>query len=297
MSEPRTSWDGQESVSGGTRAAPEALRRTVWVHPALFLATLATSTWAGALHQGVNLLAEPSRWPAGLPYALALLAILGIHELGHYVVAKRSGVRVSLPYFIPAPIWLGTFGAFIRMDGPIRNRSSYFDVGIAGPLAGLVVALAAFFFGLVLEPPEAAMGHGLTPASSYLFAGIYRLAGGADPSATVQLGPVAFAGWLGLMITALNLLPVGQLDGGHVAYGVLGPRSANSLSVIVVGLLVVGGLLARSHLLMWGLFVWFVAGTTHPVARDEATPVGGGRVVLALGALALLLSILLPVAR
>ena len=129
----------------GIPAATGAAQRRAagWVHGLLLVATLLTTTWAGALHQGVNLLTRPGEWMRGLPYSLALLAVLGVHEMGHYFMARRRNVDVSLPYFIPAPIWLGTFGAFIKMRGPIRNRASYFDVGIAGPLAGLVVALAA----------------------------------------------------------------------------------------------------------------------------------------------------------
>ncbi len=210
-------------------------------------------------------------------------------------MARRLGVRVSLPYFIPAPIWLGTFGAFIKMGGPIRTRSSYFDVGIAGPLAGLVVALAALYFGMILERPDLASGQGLAPASSYLFAGIYRLAGGSDITATVQLGPIAFAGWLGLMVTALNLAPVGQLDGGHIAYGALGPRVARRLSFIVIALLVGGWLLLGSHFWTWGLLIWWIAGTTHPPAVYDYIPLSGRRKLLAAATLVLLLAILLPV--
>ena len=262
---------------------------------ALLSATAITTTWAGAMHQGVNLLTEPAAWPRGVPYAAALLAILGVHEMGHYVVARRRGVQTSLPYFIPAPIWLGTFGAFIKMGGPIRTRSTYFDVGIAGPLAGLVVALAALYAGMMLERPDLASGHGLAPGSSYLFAALYQLAGGSDITATVRLGPVAFAGWLGLMVTALNLVPVGQLDGGHIAYGALGPRLARHVSIIVIALLVGGGLLLGSHFWMWGLLIWWIAGTTHPPAVHDSIPLDRGRKLLAAAMLVLLLAIVLPV--
>lgn len=258
-------------------------------------ATLLTTIRAGALHQGQNLLKTPAAWPLGLPYALALLAILAVHEMGHYVMARRRRVRASLPYFIPAPIWLGTFGAFIRLDGPVRNRAAYFDVGIAGPLAGLLVALAALFFGFRYETAVMAHDHGLWPGSSLLMAGVFTLAGGADLSAPLQLGPVGFAGWLGLIVTGLNLLPVGQLDGGHVAYAVLGRRVARRVSFAFIGLLVVGGLLAGSHLWMWGLFAWLIAGTEHPPAGDDETGVGNARILLSfLGAVVLLL-ILIPV--
>lgn len=265
-----------------------------WIQLALLVATAVTTTWAGALHQGINLLAEPSAWPRGAPYAAALLAILGVHEMGHYVVARRLGVEVSLPYFIPAPMWLGTFGAFIRMGGAVRSRRSYFDVGIAGPVAGLVVALAALYFGVLFEQPSPVSGHGLVPSSSYLFAGIYRLAGGTDAGATVQLGPIAFAGWLGLMVTALNLLPAGQLDGGHISYAAFGAGVARALSIIVIALLVGAGVLLGSHYWLWGLLIWWIAGTAHPSAVDESVPLDAGRRALAVGAFALLFAILLP---
>lgn len=286
-------------VAGGEHAQRDAprvggTRDRAWVQSALLGATAVTTTWAGALHQGVNLLTEPSAWPRGVPYAAALLAILGVHEMGHYVVARRRGVQVSLPYFIPAPMWLGTFGAFIRMDGAVRSRSSYFDVGIAGPLAGLVVALAALYFGMIFERPTPVSGHGLIPSSSYLFAWIFRLAGGSDAGATVQLGPVAFAGWLGLMVTALNLLPAGQLDGGHIAYATFGPRVAKALSIIVITMLVGAGVLLGSHYWIWGLLIWWIAGTAHPPAVDDSVPLDGRRMLLAAASFALLLAIVLP---
>ena len=192
---------------------------------ALFVATLLTTTWAGASHRGVDVLKRPSEWMVGFPYALALLTILGIHEMGHYLVARRRGVAVSLPYFIPVPSYLGTFGAFIRMEGSVRDRAAYFDVAIAGPLAGLVAAVVALWVGL----PGSAAGpeHGMVPDSSLLFAGVYRLVTGSLPAGSVQLGAVAFAGWLGLIVTALNLAPVEQLDGGHIAYALLGRRGAS----------------------------------------------------------------------
>lgn len=266
-----------------------------WRHVALFVATLVTTTWAGAVHQGIDLLSTPRAWPRGLPYALALLAILGVHEMAHVVMARRRGVAVSLPFFIPAPLWLGTFGAFIVMRGPIRDRTTYFDVGLAGPLAGLGVALAALWIGLQFEPPTAVSGHGMSPHTSALFAGVYHVVVGGALRDTVTLGPVAFAGWLGLVVTALNLLPVGQLDGGHVSYALLGPSAARQLSVGFVVALVGGGLVLGSHLWMWGVLAWLVAGTGHPPAQDEATLVGPGRWVVGTFAFALLLAILLPV--
>lgn len=281
---------------GATAAPVDAVgamekQRPVW-NLLLFVATLATTTWAGAAHLGIDLLKEPSRWRVGAPYALALLAILGVHELGHYVVARRRGIRVSLPYFIPAPVYLGTFGAFIQMRGTVRDRGTYFDVAIAGPLAGLVVALLALVVGL--GAPAPAPHGGIVPASSALFAGIFKLVGGGALDQQIALGPLAFAGYLGLVVTALNLAPIGQLDGGHVAYALLGQQRAARLASAVIMLLLLAGLFYSSHYLMWALIAWFVAGSRHPKALDESVPIGAGRMMLGLFALGLVLTIVLP---
>lgn len=267
-------------------------RGDIRVQALLLAATLATTTWAGALHQGVNLIKEPNRWPAGVSYALALLAILGIHELGHYLVARRRGVGVTLPYFIPAPFYLGTFGAFIRMSGDVRNRATYFDVAIAGPLAGLAAALLALAVGLPGAPSS--VHGGMVPASSALFAGIYRMVVGGPLDQPVRLGPLAFAGWLGLVVTALNLVPLGQLDGGHVAYAVLGRRWAARLGALLLALMVAAGILYSGHWLMWAFVAWIFAGPGHPPARDETAPIGAGRTLLGALTLALLIAMVAP---
>jgi len=276
----------QAGAVPGTRAS-----NPLW-NAVLLAATLVTTTWAGAWHLGVDLRQEPGRWLVGAPYALALLTILGIHELGHYMIARRRGIHVTLPYFIPAPGYLGTFGAFIQMRGVVRDRATYFDVAIAGPLAGLVAAVLALLVGLGAETP-AAHG-GIVPASSSFFAAVYTLAGGDSLWQPVVLGPLAFAGYLGLVVTALNLAPIGQLDGGHIAYGLLGARRAKALATAVIFLLVAGGLLFASHWLMWGLIAWFIAGTGHPAAQDDAAPIGPWRTLLGLVALAILIAIVLP---
>ena len=258
----------------------------------LLIATILTTTWAGALHVGIDLLREPGRWVAGIPYSIALLTILGVHELGHYFTARRRGIQVTLPYFIPAPSYLGTFGAFIRMGGPVRDRASYFDVAVAGPLAGLVAAIIALVIGL--GGAATAPHGGIVPASSALFAGIYTAMGGTSLGEPVVLGPLAYAGYLGLVVTALNLAPIGQLDGGHIAYGLLGAQRAKALANVIIALLIIGGVFYARHLLMWGLIAWFVAGTVHPPALDEDAPIGAGSTVLGWFTLLILIAIVLP---
>lgn len=170
-------------------------RSSLAVNLLLFLATVATTVWAGALHQGVNLLRDPGEFMVGVPYAVALLAILGVHEFGHYFVTRWHGADVTLPYFIPVPMGLGTFGAFIQIKSLIKSRRAVFDIGMAGPLAGLVVALPALYFGLrgAVAVPEGSQAMGVNAGSSLLLALVYQFAnGGQLGGATVQLTPVAF---------------------------------------------------------------------------------------------------------
>lgn len=272
-----------------------ALRKRPLLNLVLLLATLATMTWAGAIHHGINILNEPARWTVGLPYALALLLILGVHEMGHYLVARKRGVQVTLPYFIPAPFFLGTFGAFIRMGGHIRDRKAFFDVALAGPLAGLVVAIFAVLLGIGRESLIGGHGIGMVPGSSLLFAGLYKLAGGVAVTQPIELGPIAFAGWLGLVVTALNLAPLGQLDGGHIAYAVFGRQRARTIGVAVLALMVAAGLFYSPHWLMWAVVAYFIAGVDHPAANNELADIGPGRKALGCVALAILAAIVLPV--
>ena len=284
--------NAMEPSHGSARPAAESMRAVTPWHVVLLLATVVTTTWAGALHQGIDLVADPSRWTAGVPYALALMGILGVHELGHYIVARRRGVDVTLPYFIPAPFFLGTFGAFIRMRSIARDRPATFDIAVAGPLAGLVAAMLALVVGL---RAEATVVHGGTsPASSFLLAAIYRSVTGRPPLETVQLGALAFSGWIGLVVTALNLVPVGQLDGGHIAYALLGRRQAALVGQGVLLLMVAAGLLFGGHWLTWAIVVWAIAGVGHPPSLDEERALGPGRTLLAVGSLVLLLAIVLP---
>jgi membrane-associated protease RseP (regulator of RpoE activity) len=263
----------------------------------LFLATLATTVFAGAMHRGVNLLQDPARFAVGLPYAVALLAILGVHEMGHYVVARWHGVRVTLPYFIPVAMGLGTFGAFIQIKSLIKSRRAVFDVGIAGPLAGLLVALPALYFGLQytqVVPTNAAAG--MQTGSSLLLALMYQLVHGGDlGTATVRLSPVAHAGWIGLFVTALNLMPVGQLDGGHIAYGLFGRRYARAIGIGSVLVMIGLGLSVWPGVLTWALLITLLAGFSHMPALDDVTPPDGRRFALAALALVVLLLIIVPV--
>lgn len=280
------------STLNATRHKPRLL-----LHAGLFLATVATTLWVGGLQQGINLLKNPGQIAVALPYAITLLAILGIHELGHYFVARRYGVDVTLPYFIPVPMGLGTFGAFIQMKSPMRSRRAIFDIAVAGPLAGLVVAVIALYFGLRQSGPIAGTGmtHGAMASSSLLLALINKVSTGTPfGSGVIALSPVALAGWIGLFVTALNLLPVGQLDGGHIAYALFGRRHAQAISGVVVAFMVALGLFMWPGLLTWAIIVALIAGFSHEPALDDVTPTDAKRVAIGALTFILLLLILVP---
>jgi Zn-dependent protease len=274
-----------------------------WLHWLLFLATLATTTWAGALHAGVNLLQQPERFAVGLPYSLALLLILGSHELGHYFTALRHGIRVTPPFFVPLPFALGTFGAFIRIKSLPPNRRALFDVAVAGPLAGLVFAIPALLIGLrysevISGEAPTALGHsGVSVGSSVLLACLAKISLGASAleGHHLVLHPLAFAGWLGLLVTALNLLPIGQLDGGHMSHALFGSRNARSLSVVALVSLFLLALFVWPGLMMWAIIVYFIAGVRDAPAANDVTPVGFARKALGYFTFLLLLLIIVPV--
>ncbi len=294
--------DGVARVVGLPGTVTDALRRRsrVWVNALLFLATIVTTVWAGALHQGINLLAAPEQVMVGVPYAAALLAILGVHEMGHFVVARWHGVDVTWPYFIPVPIGLGTLGAFIQIKSLIKSRRAVFDIGIAGPLAGVFIAIPALFVGLSEAEPLGAEEafRGTRAGSSILLALMYQLVHGGDlatvGAATIRLTPIAFAGWIGLVVTALNLLPVGQLDGGHIAYGLFGRKYARAIGAGTFVLMFILGLSVWPGLLTWAIFIALIAGFSHVPALDDITPPDGKRFALGAVALVLLAAIVLP---
>ena len=302
---------GAESVDTWRPALPPI--RIPRLNLALFLLTLLTTTMAGADSAGAFVtlsapLQSPINLGAGLSFSIPLMAILLAHEMGHYLTARRHGVEATLPYFIPAPLpsifFIGTFGAFIRMKSAPRTRRSMFEIGAAGPWAGFAVALLAVILGLKLSkvtPLDTSAG-GLNLGNSILFWGVSRVVLGVDPNAVnVDLHPMAFAGWVGLFITALNLLPVGQLDGGHVVYSLLGERvhrtvsrlcwAATALMVVVPYAL---GYAFWAGWLIWFVLVFFL-GLGHPSTIDTHTPLTGTRRIMAWATIALFIVTFSPV--
>ena len=205
---------------------------------------------------------------AGMPFSVSLMTILGIHELGHYFMGRKHKVSVTLPYFIPVPFGLGTFGAFIQMRSPVRNRRHLFDVGVAGPLAGAAVAIPLYIIGFSLSATEElSQGHPWMGSSLLVkFVDLFRR---VPHGYYVKPNPVASAAWFGLFVTALNLLPIGQLDGGHVAYALFGSVWGNRLAKATLVLLAVGSILWTGWM-VWG-FLALILGVTHPPLLDEIT--------------------------
>jgi membrane-associated protease RseP (regulator of RpoE activity) len=255
-------------------------RRVPLVHIVLFVVTFITTAMAGAFQVGADPLSDPASIQAGFPFAVTLLSILLIHELGHYTLSKVHGVRATLPYFIPAPpVFIGTFGAFIRMKSPPSTRRALFDVGAAGPWAGLLVAIPAVIIGLHMSevrPAGLDQGGSLVLGDSLLFKLLTRLTLGATADdATIVLHPVALAGWLGLFVTFLNLLPVGQLDGGHVTYAMFG-RWHRWISRLFLGVIAFLGFQGWDGWFVWVVLLMFI-GLDHPPTRDIVTPLDGRR--------------------
>ncbi|HPI74367.1 MAG TPA: site-2 protease family protein [bacterium] len=219
----------------------------------------------------------------GLWYSVAILSILLAHEMGHYLMCRRYGVPATLPFFIPFPLAnpFGTMGAVIQMKGVIPSRQALFDIGAAGPLAGLVVTLPVVFWGLewsAIVPVSSLADSGMTLGESVLFKALTFLTIGPVPDGyDVMLHPVAYAGWAGLFVTALNLLPIGQLDGGHIVYAMLGPKS-RIVTMIFIGAMVVLTFFYTGWALLVALLI--LLGRRHPSPWDDWTPLDKRRKLL-----------------
>src|SRR6266545_2850422 len=229
-----------------------------------------------------------------------LVAILGTHEFGHYFTARHYGASVSLPYFIPAPppiFIFGTLGAVIRMRSPARDRNSLFDIAVAGPLAGLVVALLALWLGLTWSrvgamPP----GGGMQFGDSLLMRFFTWLVFGSIPQGMdIFVHPIALAGWVGLFVTALNLIPVGQLDGGRIAYALFGARHRQVSVATFLALLALGAVTGSGNWFFLAFLLFFVMGFQHQPPLDDLSPLSPGRYAVGVACLILLVLLIPPV--
>ena len=292
----------------------------LWLHWVLLALTLASTTIVGGCHYlsfqidfndaatladgGPRVIGDTFStlhfYVHGLWYSVTILAILGCHEMGHYVACIRYGVDVSRPYFLPAPLPLtGTLGAFIRIRSRIPTKVALFDIGIAGPIAGFAVAVPALFIGLYLSrmvklPDDPSQLMELGEPLLFQFAS-WLVWGPVAEGYSINMHPMAFAAWFGLLATALNLFPIGQLDGGHISYAVLGRRST---VVTLVMIAVAVGLTVRStSWLAWTillLVMLVVMGPHHPRTTDEEVPLDRRRLILAVVALVMLIVCFTP---
>ncbi len=285
---------------------PKVKRKPVWVNLLLLIATICTTTLAGAIQwvsiyeptitSFIELLATatvPFYLVNGLVFfSFPLLLILGVHEMGHYYTSKRHHLETSLPFFIPVPppFVLGTFGALISTREPIPDRKTLLDVGAAGPLVGFCIAIPVCLIGLFLMQvnpiPFPETGGGFTPVFPLILQGLSYFF--SFPDEMIHIHPTLFAGWVGLFVTALNLLPVGQLDGGHVARALL-KGYHKYLSWIVVFIILGLGLLYTGWLI-FGFIILFLIGTQHQPPLNEISPLDSKRI--AIGIVALLVFIL-----
>jgi membrane-associated protease RseP (regulator of RpoE activity) len=269
---------GAPDARGDEPLAPAVRPRSpIIVHAALFLATFLTTTMSGAIHAHPNGDIAPIN--DGLSYSVPLMLILLCHELGHYFVARLHGVEASLPFFIPFPPWLGlgTMGAVIGMRRATTDRKKLIDVGAAGPLAGLCVAIPVILYGLSLSKVGPLMPSGELEGNSILYAFLKHASKGLwlpNAHQDVYLHPTAYAGWAGLLVTMINLLPIGQLDGGHVATAYFGNRYnafARRLHAIMP-LIGVGVFLWVRHLVRVEMGVHYSEATALRISLSAATP-------------------------
>lgn len=241
------------------------MRKFPFLHVFLFILTFLTTLLAGALQAGVNIFQQPFRIIEGLPFAITLITILLVHELSHYYASKKNKIEATLPYFIPAPSLVGTFGAFIKMKSPIMTRRALIDIGASGPIAGFVASVVACIIGLYMSEVVflQSFESGVSLGNSILFYILSWLTLGVTPDDyDIILHPVAFAGWIGLFITSLNLLPIGQLDGGHIAYAVFGDKH-RQISIFMIFFLLLLGLFSWEGWVLWGILM-LVLGIKHP---------------------------------
>ncbi len=292
MEEEKT--NGEE---GKVRSPPFSLKKNIWINILLFIITVFSTFFVGislsinylyteALSQDtqipvtVEMVMDPQVITLSLIYMVVLLGILLGHEFGHFLTCRYYGINATLPYFIPAPTLIGTLGAFIKIKSPITRKKQLFDIGVAGPLTGFILAVPALAYGLSLSkavPPSFQEGEFVFVFGEPL---ILKLLGAlvlkdVPSDYSVFLHPVAFAGWVGILVTSFNLFPVGQLDGGHVSYALLGEKSRQFGKFILVVFAIMG-------FLFWiGWFIWAFLltflGLKHPRIFDEAIPLSPRR--------------------
>ncbi len=274
---------------------PEEKRKFPWINLILFLLTIITTMMAGAFQQGVNPF-EGLNILKGIPFSFSIMAILLAHEMGHYLMSKKHGVRATLPYFIPFPHPLiGTMGALIRIRSPIPDRKALLEIGAAGPWAGMLVAVPITIIGLMLSDVVQVSGQeGLYLGNSLLFMLLSKaIVGNLPPGYDLYLHPMAFAGWLGFFVTSLNLIPMGQLDGGHVIYSLVGKKRHRIIARITWAFLVVAGIVWWKGWLTWAI-IGLLLGLDHPEPLNDHIPLKRKEKILAIASIILFFLTFVP---
>jgi membrane-associated protease RseP (regulator of RpoE activity) len=256
-----------------------------WVNVALFALTCLTTLLMGTALMAMytnsfndpgvflsQILRSPSVLLSGIPFSFAIMTILLGHEMGHYLTCRYYGIDATLPYFIPAPTLVGTMGAFIRIKSPIQHRAALLEVGIAGPIVGFVLAIPTLIVALAKSGYVAPTSSGIGLGEPLIFKAMEAIIGKTPPPGMeINLHPLGIAAWFGFFATALNLLPVGQLDGGHVSYALFG-RTHKRISQAFLFTLIPLGLFYWSGWLLWTT-VLLIIGFRHPVTLDDSLPI------------------------
>jgi len=268
----------------------------------LLFITLITTTWAGYFH--ARGLAEAgyllSVWPGAFSFSLGLIFILGTHEMGHKIASIKEGVKASGPFFIPVPFALGTLGAVIKLRSPLPDKNSAVHLGAAGPLSGIVASIMVIALGLkmsfpVLTPAFEESGPLIYFGEPLLFRFLEKLILDVPPEGDLLLHPLAFAGWIGLLVTFLNLIPLGQLDGGHILRTVLGTKNHRRVSFFIAGFLVLAGVTLWPGWLVWGIIGFWLSLAPNPGAMNELEPLGSKEKMIALLTLGVFIVTAMPV--
>ena len=290
--------DGERDVVLAMPGEFAPARQRIGIAAGLFAATVLSCIYVGA-QLSAEIYASKINLLDGVAYAASLLAILVAHELGHYIVGRRLRAPLSLPYFLPLPLPpLGTLGAVITMNGPVRNRRHLLAIAAAGPLAGLVVAIPVLLIGLSMSSvqPLPTTGQFMAEGNSLIYAALkFIVFGQLLPSngLDVVISPIAFAGWAGILVTGLNLIPAGQLDGGHIVYALVGKRIAGYVLWAVLAALAVLAIFWQGWLI-WIVLI-FLFGRTRLAPLDEVTELTPRQKVFAAAMLVLFLLVFTPV--
>lgn len=274
------------------------IRRKPWtLNLILFAITAVTTTVVGSLYANDTFDGSILFFLRGWVFSVPLMAILLIHEMGHYLTGRFRFMDVTPPYFIPAPPPLGTFGAFIKIKSPIANRNVLVEVGASGPIAGALAAIPLLMVGLSLSEmvPQTKQAEGYALGSSIILELLCLVRFGEFSfHSTVLLHPTALAAWFGLFVTAMNLLPIGQLDGGHVIYAMFGPKASGIVSLAAFGTLIPLGIFLWPGWFLFGLLVFFL-GLRHPPPLDPYEPLDGRSRAIGWAAIALFVLTFIPV--